>query len=130
MPQRIKVANLARCIGCYSCMLACSRQRGLVSLVRSAIQVKTRGGIEGDFILVVCHACEDPPCAHACQPGALEKADGGVKFDRELCTRCGACKDACLIGAITMDQEEVVVCKHCGMCAEFCPHDVLTLEVL
>jgi len=112
-------------------MFACSRiNTGHVSLDRSAIKIKTQGGIEGDFVVVVCHACRDPPCVKACPTGALERRDdGNMKFHEDLCNGCGECIDVCLIGAISLDgDEKAVKCRHCGACVAFCPHDVLELE--
>jgi Fe-S-cluster-containing dehydrogenase component len=129
--RRIKVAHPERCIGCLSCMFACSRTHtGRASLQDSAIKILTRGGIEGDFVVVVCRGCENPPCARACPTGALERRpDGSVVFHKDLCTGCGKCKDACLIGAITLGKEgKPIKCMHCGACVAFCPHGVLELE--
>jgi len=129
--RRLKVAHPERCIGCLSCMFACSRiNAGRASPDRSAIKVKTQGGLEGDFAVVVCRACTDPPCARACPTGALVRREGGgVLLNRELCQGCGACAEACLIRAISQDDEgQTVCCKHCGACVAFCPHGVLEME--
>jgi len=131
MRRRLKVAHPERCIGCLGCMFACSRTRtGTVSLDRSAIKVQTQGGIEGDFRIVVCRACQDPPCVRACPTGALEKKpDGKVVFHKDLCNACGKCQEACLIGAISSGKEGLPIkCIHCGACAKFCPHGVLEME--
>lgn len=129
--RRLKVAHPERCIGCLGCMFACSRTHtGHASLQDSAIKILTRGGIEGDFAIVVCRGCENPPCVRACPKGALErKPEGNVVFHKDLCSGCGKCEDACLIGAITLGKEKKPIkCMHCGACVAFCPHGVLELE--
>jgi len=129
--RRLKVAHPERCIGCLSCMFACSRINAkTASLKDSAIKIQTQGGIEGDFRVIVCRGCQDAPCSRACPTGALEqKPDGSVVFHEELCTSCGKCEQACLIGAITLNKDgKPIKCKHCGACVAFCPHGVLELE--
>lgn len=130
MPSRIKVANPNRCIGCYSCMLACSRTNAdSVSLIDSAIDIRTSGGIESGLQIIVCRSCIDPPCARVCPTGALTPRNGGgVVLKKELCDSCKVCADACLPRAIHFDRENMpVICIHCGVCARFCSHDVLEL---
>ncbi len=126
--RRLKVAHPERCIGCLGCMFACSRIRtGTVSLDRSAIKVQTQGGIEGDYRVVVCRACRDPPCARACPTGALEKkADGRVVFHKDLCQGCGKCQEACLVGAITLGKEKLPIKVHSlrGLCGFLPPWGV------
>jgi Fe-S-cluster-containing dehydrogenase component len=129
--RRLKVAHPERCIGCLGCMFACSRiHAGDASLQDSAIKIQTQGGIEGDFRVVVCRDCSDPPCVRACPAGALEKrADGTVVLHKDLCTGCGLCEEACLIGAISPGIDgKPIKCMHCGACVAFCPHGVLKLE--
>ncbi|MCJ7445056.1 MAG: 4Fe-4S binding protein [Methanotrichaceae archaeon] len=86
--------------------------------------------MEGDFIVVVCRGCNDPPCVRACPNGALEqRPDGGIVFHEELCIGCGKCEKSCLIGAISLGKDgKPIKCIHCGACVAFCPHDVLKLE--
>ena len=129
--RRLKVAHPERCINYLRYMFACSRTHtGTVSLQNNAIKVQTQDEIEENFRIMMCRNCQDPPYARACPEGALEKRpEGGVIFHRDLCTGCGKCQKACLIGAISMGKEnKPIKCIHCGACVDFCPHGVLELE--
>ncbi|MEM2025402.1 MAG: 4Fe-4S dicluster domain-containing protein [Desulfurococcaceae archaeon] len=134
MSSRISVIDVEKCIGCYSCMFACSRlRRGEVGLSKSAIQVRSAGGIERGFVVVVCRACVDPPCAKSCPTGALKpRPGGGVVLDESACSSCRNCYEACIIKAIAWDEEDdkPITCRYCGYCAKFCPHKVIALEPL
>ena len=57
------------------------------------------------------------------------KPTGGVKLNPDLCVGCGACVDACILGAVQWNKEEEkpLICIQCGLCAKYCPHDVLEL---
>jgi len=129
---RVSVADIERCIGCYSCMFACSRLSfGVVGLTKSAIQVKSAGGIERGFVVVVCRACVDPPCAKSCPTGALTpRPGGGVTFDESKCIGCKSCHEACIVGAVVWDEERnaPIICRYCGFCTKFCPHNVIVFE--
>ncbi|NCD32250.1 MAG: electron transfer flavoprotein subunit alpha [Spartobacteria bacterium] len=51
-------------------------------------------------------------------------------IDRDACTGCGACIDACPFGALAMDGDVVAVneqCTACGSCVDVCPCDALSL---
>ena len=129
----VRVRDTDRCIGCYSCAFACAR---LVfkshSAVKSAIQVRTRGGLQSKWGLDICRACTDAPCTEACTAGALvPRPGGGVIFKKAKCTRCLDCIEACVIRVISPDDENYpIICIHCGNCARFCPQEVLSVEVL
>jgi carbon-monoxide dehydrogenase iron sulfur subunit len=129
--MRLNVKDVDKCIGCQSCMFACARRKGEAGLARSSIGIRSAGGMERGFIVIVCRACSDPPCAKVCPTGALvAKEGGGVKLDITKCIGCGYCKDACIIGAIFWDDEinKPMVCTYCGYCAQYCPHEVIELE--
>ncbi|MCS7139701.1 MAG: 4Fe-4S binding protein [Candidatus Nezhaarchaeota archaeon] len=132
MPHRVSVVGIERCIGCYSCMFACSRLRfNEVGMARSAIQVRSAGGIERGFIVIVCRACIDPPCAKSCPTSALKpRPGGGVILNEDKCTSCKSCYEACIVRAIVWDDErdKPIVCRYCGFCTKFCPHNVIALE--
>jgi Fe-S-cluster-containing dehydrogenase component len=138
MPKRIRVAYLERCVGCYQCTFACARvNEKVLSVDRASINVRTVGGYEGSFAVVVCRGCLDPPCVPVCPiEGAIRAREkgGGVLIDREVCdsNKCShECVDACPIpGAIHIDHDlhNAIVCRQCGICVKFCPTGVLVME--
>ena len=112
-------------------MFACARRSGTAGLGTACIGVRSIGGMERGFSVIVCRACEDPPCAMVCPVDALGKRKGGgVRLDEAKCIGCGLCREACVIGAVYWDEEKnkPEICIHCGLCARFCPHGVLRLE--
>ena len=128
----LKAIAMNRCIGCLSCMITCAAvNQQDHSILKSAIHIKTSGGLSGKFIAVVCQACKDDvPCAEVCPSGALVKREGGgVLLDKEKCVGCERCVTACTVDAIFFDRgtKLPIVCKHCGVCARFCPHKCLQL---
>jgi Fe-S-cluster-containing dehydrogenase component len=130
--KRIAVVDTELCVGCQLCMFACSRIHGHAGLGKTAIFVRSAGGVERGFVVVVCRACSTPPCAKACPTDALTARDeGGVTFNSKSCIGCERCVDACIIGAVFWDEEKnkPLICRYCGYCAKFCPHAVLKSEV-
>lgn len=130
--SRVLIApDLGRCIGCYSCMLACAREvMKSFSPQYAALRIRTRGGLQSKLTADICRACKNPPCAEACGYKALvPREGGGVKLVPEKCTGCGDCIPACPVGYIQMNPrtEKIIMCIHCGICAKYCPHGVLKL---
>ncbi|MBU0493346.1 MAG: 4Fe-4S binding protein [Chloroflexi bacterium] len=112
-------------------MFACVRRQGRGGLASAFIGVRSAGGIRRGFVVIVCRACPDPPCARVCPTDALvPRAGGGVRLHADACIGCGHCVQACPFGAIfwDADQNKPQVCIYCGYCAPYCPYDVLLLE--
>lgn len=129
MAKRLSVIDIDRCVGCQLCILACARREGHGGTAGARIDVRSAGGMRRGFVVIVCRACDDPPCARACPTGALaHREGGGVRLAADLCTACGACLPSCPFGAIQLDSERhPLVCVYCGTCARYCPHGVLAL---
>ena len=133
MSKILTAPRMARCIGCESCMLACARMvYQTLSPHKSAIQVRSSGGLMGRMVANICTACAEPvPCAEACPTEALTPRVGGrgMTYRKSECIGCHQCVEACPIQVIGWDDQESrpVVCVFCGQCARFCPHNCLEL---
>ncbi len=133
MRKKLVIKDIERCVGCGLCMYACSRKNAKkpeIGVGSSGILPMSLSGFERGAAIIVCRACEDPPCAQVCPTGALKpRKGGGVIYRENLCIGCGNCIESCTIGAIfERDDGKIAVCVHCGYCVKFCPHGVLSYE--
>jgi carbon-monoxide dehydrogenase iron sulfur subunit len=109
----------ANCTGCRTCEMLCSLYHfGLCSPSKSAIQVirREKGGLIFSFPLV-CQQCDPAPCIESCPVKALTREDNKshIILNQDECTLCGSCTEACPLGCITVDPEEVQLI-HCDLC--------------
>ena len=114
-------------------MFACTRRTGQGGLEESRIHVRSAGGFGKGFVVVVCRACPEPPCAKVCPTDALvPREGGGVRFSSEKCIGCHNCETACPFDAVLWDAsaDKPRICVYCGYCARYCPYDVIALEEL
>ena len=129
--KTLKIVGRDRCIGCFSCMYACSRiLRRHGGTNKSALRIRQYAGVEGVFSLRVCSRCEIPDCIEPCPTGALAAArGGGVRLKPDLCAHCRKCIQACGIAALQWDEVEKlpIPCIHCGQCVKYCPNGVLAI---
>jgi anaerobic dimethyl sulfoxide reductase subunit B (iron-sulfur subunit) len=111
--------DLARCIGCKACSVACTDRAGLPDDLDWLRVEAHEGGAYPDptlyYRVVHCFHCADPACVESCPTGAMEQgAEGWVQVDAELCIACGACIAACPFGAVVMgDQGTACKCDGC-----------------
>lgn len=95
--------NMANCIGCKACQMACKNEYGLepeVNFRRVYPFKEDPGNPERNFISVACNHCENPECARVCPVGAYTKREDGIVVqDHEKCIGCRLCTMACPYGA-------------------------------
>ena len=131
MTYTIKPKDMNKCIGCVTCMLVCSAaNHDNHTIDKSAIKIRTTGGMTSNYVAIVCRGCKEPACMEVCPAGALEKRPGGgVLLIPEKCYGCHKCQAACSVRAVNFDKEtqKPIICSHCGVCATFCPHGCLVM---
>jgi len=127
----------SRCIGCQSCVQACSEcdtHRG-----DSMIHVDyVDRGLSTQTVPVVCMHCDQPTCAEVCPADAIKRTgDGVVQSARKpRCIACGNCVVACPFGVpeLKLERQIMMKCDMCydrtsvgkkPMCATVCPSQAL-----
>jgi anaerobic dimethyl sulfoxide reductase subunit B (iron-sulfur subunit) len=127
-----------RCINCHACETACKAgndvepgvfRRKLIEIWNGEFPDVTR-----TFYALSCLHCAEPACEKACPVSAITKRpeDGIVIVDRQTCTGCGLCHDACPYGIPQFGADGTMQkCDYCfetggvPACAEPCPASAL-----
>lgn len=126
-----------RCIGCESCVQACSEcdtHKG-----HSMIHLEQVNRYESpQTVPVVCMHCDSPTCAEVCPADAIKRTEDGVvqTARKPRCIACSNCVLACPFGVPKMNTsfELMMKCDMCydrtsegkrPMCATVCPSQAL-----
>jgi Fe-S-cluster-containing dehydrogenase component len=127
----------SRCIGCESCVNACSEcetHRGQSMIHLDFIDRRQTTAT----VPFVCMHCDDPTCAQVCPADAIKKTDDGVVQSslKPRCIACSNCELACPFGIpkVLLGPEQMMKCDMCydrtsqgqrPMCATVCPSQAL-----
>jgi Fe-S-cluster-containing dehydrogenase component len=138
MTRYAMAVDLARCVGCDACMVACKAENGVPEGVfRLRVGEVTWGEPEAlkvEALHAQCYHCEGAPCVSVCPTGAtyVDRATGIVKIDPAKCTGCKACVVACPYGMRHVDPaggfaDKCSFCDHrlargqLPACVDVCP---------
>lgn len=133
-----------RCIGCFTCAMACKNQYGTDPEVSWRMVYPLKKELyphhERAFYSLACNHCEHPACLKACPVQAYSKRekDGIVVHDQEKCIGCGNCIRCCPYGAARRDpvKKKAEKCSLCWQrldqglspaCVQSCPVEALRL---
>ena len=117
-----------RCIGCYTCVVACKDWNDVPAGPASWRRVLTmeQGKYPQPFVAFLstaCHHCAQPACVSVCPVSAITKreSDGTVVVNREGCLgkdNCSLCLDVCPYEAPQFGAEENAKMQKCDFCLE------------
>ncbi len=126
------IFDTAKCIGCYTCQIACkdehcgndwmpyARPQPETGQFWLKINEYIRGAmpqVKVAYVPTLCMHCDDAPCIAACPNEAIEKrADGLVIINPTKCTGNQLCVPACPYGVIYFNQL-LKLAQKCTGCA-------------
>lgn len=106
-----------KCLGCKSCVLACSFHHHREYSIPHA-RLKISSGAKRKFSdIQICKQCEERFCLEACPVEAITVDSEGIcDIDSESCIGCGACVEACVYEGIWMNANTETAVK-CNLCS-------------
>ena len=127
--------DVAKCTNCRACELACSfAKEGVYAPALTRIRVVAVFS-QGINVPIFCVHCADPACMQVCPLDAIQRDDvsGIVRIDKDLCTACSECVEACPIGALQIPEghEVASMCDLCAgapACVDHCMYGALRFD--
>jgi Fe-S-cluster-containing hydrogenase component 2 len=120
------VRDYLKCSGCRKCEIACSLFHEN-KIWPEASRIRVFMLVPGAEVPHFCVQCEDYPCVESCPVDALSvsKETEAVLVDKEKCTGCGICIDACpgKVPHLHPSENYAVICDLCGgepQCVKVC----------
>ena len=117
-----------RCIGCYTCVVACKDWHDIEAGAASWCKVTTSEygkfpDVHVSFSFSACYHCANPTCISVCTVGAISKRkkDGIVVVNGEECLgkdACGLCLEACPFEAPQFGNEQGAKMQKCDLCQD------------
>jgi len=94
------VIDLQKCVGCYSCVIACKQEHFLPpDIFWNRIVISETGKypmVTKQMYPVLCNHCQEAACVKACPSGATtRREDGIVTINYDECVGCRYCLIAC-----------------------------------
>ncbi|MFM2486886.1 4Fe-4S dicluster domain-containing protein [Celerinatantimonas yamalensis] len=116
--NRFVIADPSLCIGCNTCVAACS-QAHLSEGLQGEPRLKVMRTAE-ESAPQMCHQCEDAPCITVCPVGAIRRENDAIVLNESLCVGCKLCAIACPFGAITLSGSKPIDIPE-GVCSPMAP---------
>ncbi|KUO75848.1 MAG: hypothetical protein APF81_05295 [Desulfosporosinus sp. BRH_c37] len=132
MSKKAIYFDINRCVGCYTCQVACKQENDLAPhniddaveqtspVWRRVIEVeKGEYGTESiNYISLSCMHCADAPCVIACPMGAISKnkEDGRVLIEQSKCIGCRMCLQICPFGIPQYGENGLM--EKCNLCLD------------
>ena len=94
------VIDLKKCVGCQTCTVSCKVDNfvppGIFWNDVYDYEVGEYPNVRRFFLPVPCMQCKNPPCKDVCPTGAtIQREDGIIYVDYDICLGCGYCEVAC-----------------------------------
>jgi Fe-S-cluster-containing dehydrogenase component len=120
--EQVLWVNASRCIGCFSCEVACKMEHDLPAGPRPLMVIQIgplehKGELMMQFQPSTCLHCASPACVSACPTGAMQKRTDGLVFSNtDICIGCQTCAIACPFGIPQLNPGNGKITKCDGCC--------------